>query len=153
MLDTAQKPYYLLLCIQRWLSLVLNLIVAALTVLLVGISLALRTRVQPGLLGIALVMMMELGLVLSALIQNWTLLETSLGAISRIKEFAEETPNEESNTTVQTYNELPEWPTQGEISFVDATIAWNSDAKPLLNKINLQIRAGDKFGLCGRTGR
>ncbi|KAJ5987224.1 hypothetical protein N7451_011589 [Penicillium sp. IBT 35674x] len=152
MLDTAQKPYYLLLCIQRWLSLVLNLIVAALTVLLVGVSLALRTRVQPGLLGIALVMMMELGLVLSALIQNWTLLETSLGAISRIKEFAEETPNEESNTTAQTYNELPEWPTQGEISFVDATIAWNSDAKPLLNKINLHIRAGDKFGLCGRTG-
>ncbi|KAJ5806538.1 uncharacterized protein N7503_004140 [Penicillium pulvis] len=152
MLDTAQKPYYLLLCIQRWLSLVLNLIVAALTVLLVGISLALRTRVEPGLLGIALVMMMELGLVLSALIQNWTLLETSLGAISRIKEFAEETPNEESNAIVQTYIEIPEWPTQGEISFVDATIAWNNDAKPLLNKINLHIRAGDKFGLCGRTG-
>ncbi|KAJ5554087.1 hypothetical protein N7513_004046 [Penicillium frequentans] len=152
MLDTAQKPYYLLLCIQRWLSLVLNLIVAALTVLLVGVSLALRTRVEPGLLGIALVMMMELGLVLSALIQNWTLLETSLGAISRIKEFAEETPNEESNTVVQNYKELPEWPTQGEISFVDATISWNNDAKPLLNKINLHIRAGDKFGLCGRTG-
>jgi len=153
MLDTAQKPYYLLLCIQRWLSLVLNLIVAAITVLLVGASLALRTRVEPGLLGIALVMMMDLGLILSELIQNWTLLETSLGAIARIKEFAEETPSEESNLIIQTCNELPEWPTQGEITFVDATIAWNYEARPLLNKINLHIRAGDKFGLCGRTGR
>ena len=153
LLDTAQRPYYLLLCIQRWLSLVLNLIVAAITILLVGVSLALRTRVDSGLLGIALIMMMNLGLVLSELIQNWTLLETSLGAISRIKEFAEDTPNEESNTVVRAGNELPEWLTHGEIVFKDASIAGNSQAKPLLNNINLQIRAGDKFGLCGRTGR
>ncbi|OQE14835.1 hypothetical protein PENFLA_c035G01769 [Penicillium flavigenum] len=153
MLDTAQRPYYLLLCIQRWLSLVLNLIVAAITVLLVGISFALRTRVDSGLLGIALVMMMDLGFVLSELIQNWTLLETSLGAISRIKDFAEETPDEESNTAIQTQNELPEWPTKGEIAFVDASISWNSsEPKPLLNSINLRISAGKKFGLCGRTG-
>ncbi|KAJ5925239.1 hypothetical protein N7454_007878, partial [Penicillium verhagenii] len=152
MLDTAQKPYYLLLCIQRWLSLVLNLIVAAIAVLLVGASLALRTHVEPGLLGIALVMMMDLGLTLSELIQNWTLLETSLGAIARIKEFAEETPSEESNSSIQTYNELSEWPTQGEIIFSDASIGWNYEAKPLLHKMNLHIRAGQKFGLCGRTG-
>ncbi|KAJ5876727.1 hypothetical protein N7455_000192 [Penicillium solitum] len=153
MLDTAQRPYYLLLCIQRWLSLVLNLIVAAITVLLVGISFGLRTRVDSGLLGIALVMMMDLGLVLSELIQNWTLLETSLGAIARIKEFSEETPNEDSNTTVQTHNELSEWPTQGEIAFEGARISWNSsETKPLLNSINLRIGAGKKFGLCGRTG-
>jgi ABC-type multidrug transport system fused ATPase/permease subunit len=153
MLDTAQRPYYLLLCIQRWLSLVLNLIVAAVTVLLVGTSLALRNRVDSGLLGIALVMMMDLGLVLSELIQNWTLLETSLGAISRIKEFAEDTPNEEGDTVARTGYELPGWPTRSEIAFKDASIAWNSGAKPLLNGINLRIRAGNKFGLCGRSGR
>ncbi|KAJ5285483.1 ABC transporter [Penicillium chrysogenum] len=153
MLDTAQRPYYLLLCIQRWLSLVLNLIVAAITVLLVGISFALRTRVDSGLLGIVLVMMMDLGLVLSELIQNWTLLETSLGAISRIKDFAEETCDEESNTVIQTQSELPEWPTEGEITFVGASISWNlSETTPLLNSINLRISAGKKFGLCGRTG-
>ena len=132
----------------------LNLIVAAITVLLVGISFALRTRVDSGLLGIALVMMMDLGLVLSELIQNWTLLETSLGAIARIKEFSEETPNEDSNTTIQAHNELSEWPTQGEIVFEGASISWNSsETKPLLNSINLRIGAGKKFGLCGRTGR
>lgn len=154
MLDTAQRPYYLLLCIQRWLSLVLNLIVAAITVLLVGVSVALRTHVDPGLLGVALVMMMDLGLILSELIQNWTLLETSLGAISRIKQFSEETPNEERKAAIQTHSELPGWPTHGEIAFVDASVAWDSsEAKPLLNSTSLRIRAGEKFGLCGRTGR
>ncbi|KAJ5316085.1 hypothetical protein N7476_006392 [Penicillium atrosanguineum] len=152
-LDSAQRPYYLLLCIQRWLSLVLNLIVAGITLLLVGASVVLHSHLDPGLLGIALVLMMDLGLVLSELIQNWTLLETSLGAISRIKEFAEETPHEKSNMATQTYDEVSEWPTSGEVEFLDAGIAWNfGETKPLLNGINLRIGAGQKFGLCGRTG-
>ncbi|UKZ70396.1 uncharacterized protein TrAtP1_011377 [Trichoderma atroviride] len=36
LLDSAQKPSYLLNCIQRWLTLVLDLVVAILTILLVG---------------------------------------------------------------------------------------------------------------------
>ncbi|GFF44547.1 hypothetical protein IFM46972_07580 [Aspergillus udagawae] len=153
LLDTAQRPYYLLLCIQRWLSLVLNLIVAGIAVLLVGASVALRSHLDPGLLGIALVMMMDLGLILSELIQNWTLFETSLGAISRIKDFAEETPLEESNMAVQTNDGLSEWPMNGMLEFVDAGIAWDiGEKKPLLSGINLRIAAGQKFGLCGRTG-
>ncbi|KAJ5113968.1 hypothetical protein N7456_002502 [Penicillium angulare] len=152
-LDTAQRPYYLLLCIQRWLSLVLSLIVAGMTLLLVGLSIPLRSHMDPGLLGIALVMMMDLGLTLSELIQNWTLLETSLGAISRIKDFAEQTPREETQDVFQTDIQAKEWLTSGEIQFLDTSIAWNPiDPSPLLNKINLRIGSGQKFGLCGRTG-
>ncbi|KAJ5719576.1 hypothetical protein N7493_007154 [Penicillium malachiteum] len=125
--------------------------VAGLTVLLVGLSIPFRSHMDPGLLGIVLVMMMNLGLVLSELIQNWTLLETSLGAISRIKDFAEQTPHEEIRAP-QT-QETTKWLVNGEIKFLDTSIAWNSsDPNPLLKGINLQIGAGQKFGLCGRTG-
>lgn len=154
MLDTAQKPYYLLICIQRWLDLVLNLIVAGLTILLVGAAVALRSRVDPGLLGIALVMMMDLGQILSHLIQSWTLLETSLGAIERIKSFAEETPSEEQNLSSQCTEQYPEWPSGGEIVFANACIAYGVfETNPVLHNINLHVSAGQKVGLCGRTGR
>ncbi|KAE8393320.1 multidrug resistance-associated protein [Aspergillus alliaceus] len=154
LLDTAQKPFYLLLSIQRWLSLVLNLIVATLTVLIVGVAIALRKQVDPGLLGIALVMMIDLGQILSELIQNWTLLETSLGAIMRIKEFAEDTPSEERNPTVQVQDPFPEWPRHGEIEFIDTSIAYNCSegTKPVLNGIRLHLGAGEKIGLCGKSG-
>ncbi|KAF7713845.1 Uncharacterized protein PECH_000838 [Penicillium ucsense] len=155
MLDTAQRPYYLLLCIQRWLGLVLNLIAAAIAVLLVGTATSLRTRVQPGLLGIALVMMTDLGLVLSSLVQNYTLLETSLGSISRIKEFAETTPNEENELlALEDLESSKEWLTRGEIEFADTSISWSDSAAkpPLVNGINIHIGAGEKLGLCGRTG-
>ncbi|KAH8427289.1 uncharacterized protein LDX57_005003 [Aspergillus melleus] len=146
LLDRAQKPYYLLLCIQRWLGLVLNLIVAAVTVLLVGLAVALRRQINSGLLGIALVMMMDLGQMLSLLIQNWTLLETSLGAIARIKDFARDMPCEEPDDAVAP----PEWPSHGAISFVNANICWNETV--VLREICLDIQPGEKVGLCGRTG-
>ncbi|RAO71528.1 uncharacterized protein BHQ10_007540 [Talaromyces amestolkiae] len=154
MLDMAQKPFYLLLCIQRWLGLVLNLIVAALAVILISAAVALRSHVNPGLLGIALVMMIDLGQILSDLIQYWTLLETSLGAISRIKEFSEDTPSEDINSNIQTHEPLMEWPSHGEIAFVDTSIGYSSleESRPILNNLHLHIRAGEKIGLCGRTG-
>ncbi|RAQ42669.1 ABC transporter [Aspergillus flavus] len=154
MLDTAQKPFYLLLSIQRWLSLVLNLIVAALTVLIVGAALALRKHVDPGLLGVALVMMIDLGQVLSELIQNWTLLGTSLGAIARIKDFAESTPSEEKDLGVQVQEPTPEWPRHGEIVFADTSIAYDCSegTKPVLDGISLHVHAGEKVGLCGKSG-
>ncbi|KAI1838945.1 hypothetical protein DTO027I6_3367 [Penicillium roqueforti] len=120
LLDRAQRPFYLLLCIQQWLGLVLKLMVT--------------------------------GEVLSYLIQNWTLLETSLGAIARIKDFSEDTPSEEQDAV---YEQPPDakWPSRGDISFVGADIAYESEnAEPVLHGICLDIRAGEKVGLCGRTG-
>ncbi|KAE8342586.1 hypothetical protein BDV24DRAFT_173847 [Aspergillus arachidicola] len=152
-LDMAQKPYYLLLCIQNWLALVLNLIAAVLTVALVGAAFALRSRINPGLLGVALVMMMDLGQTLSELIQNWTLLETSLGAIARIRDFANQTPTEEPDVTSQLEVPSPDWPIFGEVKFMGAEIAYGKDEpESVLKNIDLHIRAGQKFGLCGRTG-
>lgn len=53
-LDNSQKPYYLLFCIQRWLGLVLDLIIAAMAVLVVALALNLRSWSSPGLLGVSM---------------------------------------------------------------------------------------------------
>ena len=53
-IDHSQRPYYLLYCIQRWLNLVLDLIVAALAVLVVSLALTLKHSTSPGLLGVSL---------------------------------------------------------------------------------------------------
>ena len=54
LLDFSQRPYYLLYCVQRWLNLVLDLIVAAEAVVVVGLALGLRTSTTAGLLGVSL---------------------------------------------------------------------------------------------------
>jgi len=53
-LDYSQRPYYLLYCIQRWLALVLDLIVGAEAVLVVGLAVGLRRETSAGLVGVSL---------------------------------------------------------------------------------------------------
>ena len=53
-LDFSQRPYYLLYCVQRWLNMVLDLIVGAEAVLVVGLAVWLRSSTSVGLLGVSL---------------------------------------------------------------------------------------------------
>jgi ABC-type multidrug transport system fused ATPase/permease subunit len=53
-LDYSQRPYYLLYCIQRWLNLVLDLIVGAEAVLVVGLAIWIRSSTSVGRLGVSL---------------------------------------------------------------------------------------------------
>lgn len=125
LLDASQKPYYLLLCIQRWLTLVLDLTVAGIAILLIILAVFLRDKINPGLLGIALVQVTNLGLTLAQLIMHWTTLETSLGAVARIKSFSEDTPSElllgEEGTPEK------QWPAQGHLTFEGVSASYGYD--------------------------
>lgn len=123
LLDASQKPYYLLLCIQRWLVLVLDLVVAGLAVVLVGMAVGLRSSINPGFLGLALVNMMSLSHSLTNLVEHWTNLETSLGAIARIKDFAENTPVEGSTEQASGHSDA-EWPSRGALRLEGVTAAY-----------------------------
>jgi ATP-binding cassette subfamily C (CFTR/MRP) protein 1 len=54
-LDQSQVPFYILFQIQNWLNLVLELMVAGLVTVIVGLAVALRSKVDPGYLGLGLV--------------------------------------------------------------------------------------------------
>jgi ATP-binding cassette, subfamily C (CFTR/MRP), member 1 len=53
-LDRSQQPYYLMFCIERWLALVLDLIVAGIATAVVALALSLRHSTNPGLLGVSM---------------------------------------------------------------------------------------------------
>ncbi|KAL7823946.1 P-loop containing nucleoside triphosphate hydrolase protein [Trichoderma gracile] len=150
LLDSAQKPSYLLNCIQRWLTLVLDLVVAVLTVLLVVFAVVLRGKLNPSLLGVALVNMMNLGLNLKGIILAWSQLETSLGAVTRIKNFEETTPSE--LLPEENYMPPEEWPSRGSIDFVNLSVQYDSTSHPVLTNITLPIPPSQKLGLVGRSG-
>lgn len=118
LLDMSQRPFYLLYCIQRWLNLVLDLFIAALAVLVV----ALATQVPnalPGALGVALTNVTSFSTSLAYLVQAWAQLETSIGAIARVKTFVSSTPSEKQGDRKQ----LPprDWPSEGSIIFDNFT--------------------------------
>ncbi|GMG14588.1 unnamed protein product [Aspergillus oryzae] len=148
LLDTAQRPYYHLICIQRWLVLIIDLIVAALAVLLIGLAVAIKSPIDPGMLGAGLLMMTMLGQNLSGIILSWTSIEPSLSAISRLKHFVEDTPRELRHRNVINPGV---WPAQGAIEFRDVSVSHDSTSDPVLRNITFTLQPGQKLGLCGRT--
>lgn len=111
LLDESQKPVYLLYMVQRWLTFVLDMIVAIVAVIVVVLSVALKSNSGPT--GVALTQVISLNLMLISIVITWTTVETSIGSVSRIKSFVEHTPSEHR---VDEILEPPSvWPQRGEI--------------------------------------
>lgn len=155
LIDASQSPYYLMYCIQRWLQLVLDLLVAAVAVILVALAVSLRATSTAGLLGVALDNVLSFNQFLTRLIREWTNLETSLSAISRIENFSSSTPSDPEPPPIDCQTVSDSWPHPGAISFSNVSASYsssNSDALPILEDISFTLKPGEKLGLCGRTG-
>lgn len=119
LLDTSQRPTYLLAMVQRWLGFTLQMLVALLAVVVV--TLATQVRSSTALTGASLITLMTFGDVLKYIIRWWTQLETSIGAISRLKSFGENVKSESLDG--EDIKPPREWPLRGaiEISGVSAS--------------------------------
>ncbi|KFY10231.1 hypothetical protein V491_07753 [Pseudogymnoascus sp. VKM F-3775] len=168
LLNTSQKPYYHMCCIQRWLNLILDLLVAGVAVMLVAIATQGQWVTSSGAIGVALNNVLGFNMSLSALINSWTTLETSLGAISRLKNFEQEAESE--NQPYEIGKPPEDWPVKGTIVFENVTsslqqvlrgskcrvpvLTYHCSASSdiILRDISISIKAGEKIGICGRTG-
>ncbi|KPM35071.1 ABC transporter C family member 3 [Neonectria ditissima] len=151
LVDRSQRPFYLLIMVQRWLVLVLDLTTAALALLVVGFAVMLRGEVDVGLTGVSLVQLIGLSETLNMLIQFWTSIETSIGAVARIKQFAEDTRDE--NLPGDTREPPEAWPDRGNIQIKDLSASYEGrEQVKVLEGITLDIKPGEKVGICGRTG-
>ncbi|KJK60537.1 multi drug resistance-associated protein MRP [Aspergillus parasiticus SU-1] len=148
-LDQSQKPYYMLLCAQRWLNLVLGIVVMALATIVVALAVGLHESTNAGLLGVALNHILGFNQLLSFFITSWATFETSLGAIARVKPFVETTPSEFRD------GEIPEppvsWPEEGAIHIQGLSLSY-PNGTPALNDISMCIELGERIGICGRIG-
>ncbi|TDZ68127.1 ABC transporter gloK [Colletotrichum trifolii] len=167
-LDRSQRALYTLHSLQNWLLLVLNLTVAGLAVLLVTLAVTSRTSttIDAGLLGVALVSVMGSAQLLTMLLTYWANLETSLGAVARIREFEDTAPSERGGAAGKRV--VPEsWPAEGMISFRHVSVTYDEEPRTpepdengeiedgrrwVLDRFGVTFEPGRKYAICGRTG-
>lgn len=158
LLDASQKPFYLLFCIQRWLELALDLSVAVLGAILMVLIVKLRSEVGAGYVGLAILNVITFSQSLSQILRNWATLETSIGAIARIRDFVTHTASEnkpDENVGRETTDlGLSSWPSEGAIEFqnVYASYKAGDDQAHVLRNLSLSVQPGQKIGICGRSG-
>ncbi|KAI1857175.1 uncharacterized protein JN550_013412 [Neoarthrinium moseri] len=150
LLDESQKPYYLLFCIQRWLAVVLDLFVAAIAIVLVAFAVEFRNTTTRGAIGVAMINILGLNTELSELVNNWADLETSLGAIARLRSFLQHTPKEDKPGRDGRVDAA--WPSRGLIELKGVSAAYRANDNLVLHNLSLTVLPGQKIGICGRTG-
>lgn len=118
-IDTSQRPLYVQRCIQAWLAFVLNIMVAVLAIILVTTVVTWHDKFSAGSVGLSLTMVIGFGETLVRLVRTWTNLESSVGAVARIKRFAAET---ESEDQLGRDTQIPDgWPLAGALDFKGVT--------------------------------
>ncbi|KAM0354777.1 hypothetical protein ACHAPU_000597 [Fusarium lateritium] len=152
LVDTSQRPAYLLVMIQQWLNLVLNLIVMVIATMLT--SLAVKLHSNTAFTGASLVTLMNFGESLSGIIIWWTKLETSIGAVARLKAFNDKVEPEDKE-----YEDLvpaDHWPQNGAVELKSLSASYDpkdcGKSNIALRNIDLNISPGEKVAICGRTG-
>jgi ATP-binding cassette subfamily C (CFTR/MRP) protein 1 len=92
---------------------------------------------------------MDLGFNFRMIIRAWTDLETSLSAVTRIRQFSK-SPSEDQDTTKP---DPPEsWPKNGSVQFKQIVASYTENGESILSNVNLDIKAGERIGIAGRTG-
>ena len=150
LLDMSQRPFYLLFAAQRWLQLVLDLVVAAVATMLMVLVVELRGQISGAYVGIAMLNVILFSQHLKLLLQYWTMLETHIGAITRVKNFVKCTPPEEEDPEKKA-TVSPSWPEQGAVEFKSVSASYDS-SRMVLKDLNMNVEPGQKIGICGRTG-
>ncbi|PKX93791.1 putative ABC multidrug transporter [Aspergillus novofumigatus IBT 16806] len=171
LVDSSQRAAYLLLMIQEWLNLVLNLVVMVIAAVLT--TLAVRLHSNSAFAGASLYSLMTFGESLSGIVIYYTRLETSIGAIARLKTFNETvTPENRDGPGEEDIVPDMNWPDRGLVELRGVSARYQSSTvsesdsesdsnsvvsgatKPLLalKNITLTIHPGEKVAICGRTG-
>ncbi|RDL31764.1 Uncharacterized protein BP5553_09166 [Venustampulla echinocandica] len=154
LINSSQRPAYFLMMIQEWLNLVLDLVVMVMAVALT--TLAVRLHSNSGFAGASLYTLISFGENLSGIVMFYTRLETSIGAVARLKTFNENVKPEDRDEE----DIIPpeQWPQSGVVELKGISANYDSedqtDGSPnlALRDIHLTINSGEKVAICGRTG-
>ncbi|KAJ5513392.1 hypothetical protein N7463_002944 [Penicillium fimorum] len=154
LLTTSQRPSYLLLMIQEWLNVVLDTVVMLLAVGLT--TFAVRFHSNSAFAGAALYSLLSFGENLAGIVLFWTKLETSLGAIARLKTFNETVEPEDRDG--EDIVAPDQWPQRGVVELKGVSAKYDAENQDdaatslALRDIHLTINPGEKVAICGRTG-
>ncbi|KZL81674.1 abc transporter [Colletotrichum incanum] len=151
LLNTSQRPSYLLYCIQRWLTFSVDMMIALIALVLIVVTTTLREQIGPGYMGIALSNILSFSGTIKAALTSWVTLEIAISAVARIRDFSITTEREADPEEELTKPSDQDWPGQGAIDLRGVTASYPSSGT-ILHDVTLSIKPGEKVAICGRSG-
>lgn len=151
--DIMNASYILTQFASSWLSLRLDILGGCTGAFIGGVAVATYSKnfIPAGWLGLALSYSIEVTNFLKHGVKMIATIEAQMNSVERVLYYTENVEAEAPEYIQEKDPPTTEWPSKGEISFVNASMRYR-DGPLVLKDISLKIQGGEKIGVCGRTG-
>ncbi|CUM66631.1 uncharacterized protein PRCAT00004303001 [Priceomyces carsonii] len=150
-INKTNEASYLIAANQCWLGVNLN-IVSSIFVLLLGLLCVNKVfNINAASTGLLLSYAIELVLMLFMFIRTYSEVENIMNSVERLTQYAYELPQEASYTLGDIVPDKT-WPQKGCIKFDLVSLAYRPGLPLALKDVSVNIKGGEKIGICGRTG-
>lgn len=144
-LDNQSRASWSFWLISQWMAFRMG-VIGAFFALFVALTVTLR-NIDASLAGFALVFALDWTKNMEDAIRRFSNLQLNMNSTERVVEYGRITTENADG------NDAPaHWPTEGRISISNLHIRYAEDLPDVLKGVNLDIRAGERVGLVGRTG-
>ncbi|GAA5984896.1 hypothetical protein JCM11641_003618 [Rhodosporidiobolus odoratus] len=150
-IDLEDRAYFLTVINQRWLGLRLDFFGSCLTFAVAMFGVGTRTSVTPSQTGLVLSYILSISQAFSWMVRQGAEVENDLNSVERILHYADNLEQEKPAFVDET-RPPKEWPAAGAIQFKDVVMSYRPELPPVLKGLSLDISAGEKIGVVGRTG-
>ncbi|XP_045104248.1 multidrug resistance-associated protein 1-like isoform X3 [Portunus trituberculatus] len=135
---------------NRWLAVRLEFIGNIMTFSAAMFSVARRGNIEGGEVGLSISYALSVTQTLNWLVRMTSDVETNIVSVERIKEYTE-TP-QEALWDIPNKKPSKDWPQEGVVKFNDYATRYREGLDLVIKDININIKAGEKIGIVGRTG-
>jgi ATP-binding cassette subfamily C (CFTR/MRP) protein 1 len=151
--DKMNASYILIQMAGYWLALRLDIMGGFIAMFVGGIAVGTLDSgfISAGRLGLALAYSIEITSYLKFGVQMIARLEADMSSVERILFYTDKIEPEAPEFIPEKDPEPGQWPTSGEIELQNTSMRYR-DGPLVLKDLTLNVKAGEKIGLCGRTG-
>ncbi|KFP60508.1 Canalicular multispecific organic anion transporter 2, partial [Cariama cristata] len=148
--DENQKSYYPGIVSNRWLGIRVEFVGNCIVLFAALFAVIGKNSLNAGLVGLSVSYALQVTLSLNWMVRMTSELETNIVAVERIKEYSE--TETEAPWIIEGKSPPEDWPSKGELEFVNYSVRYRKGLDLVLKGLNLQVHGGEKIGIVGRTG-
>ncbi|NXO59567.1 MRP3 protein, partial [Aramus guarauna] len=149
-MDENQKSYYPGIVSNRWLGVRVEFVGNCIVLFAALFAVIGKNSLNPGLVGLSVSYALQVTVSLNWMVRMTSELETNIVAVERIKEYSE--TETEAPWIIEGKSPPEDWPSKGELEFVNYSVRYRKGLDLVLKGLNLQVHGGEKIGIVGRTG-
>lgn len=156
LIDNNSRAVFLQTSSERWAANRLEIFGAVFA--LTALVCAHYSKISATLMGLSVGYALDISISLNWGIRQVADMESQIVSTERLSHYANNLPREGIDSNQPQFlqassADVPSsWPDQGSIKFENATLSYRPDLPPVLNNINIEIKAGERVGIVGRTG-